>query len=209
MVTVRTEGRSRLGGWILALSPLLFALVIVPLWVPIWSGTDARLLDEFTPEHLGTVAGFWIAYHLAWPLVFATGAFAVIRLAGAVEGERSRGLVRAVTVASVLSVLAGVALAAIRIPMLGHDGAVLADHALFGMTDLLSLSTVWFAILAVGLLGAALFVTGTLRRTGAVVAVVCLPYLLLDIVTWGGGPPFVLAFLWLAIGVAWLRRRVA
>jgi hypothetical protein len=48
-----------------------------------------------------------------------------------------------------------------------------------------------------------------LRRSGLVVAVVGALYVVADVITGGGFPPFVVSLLWLVIGVALLRRRVS
>jgi xanthine/uracil permease len=60
--------------------------------------------------------------------------------------------------------------------------------------------------MAVLLTGVALHRTGVLRRVGLVVAVLAGAILLLDALT-RGFPPFVVALLWLTVGIALLRRR--
>jgi hypothetical protein len=183
----------RRAGWVLALTPVPFAAA-----AGCAVALDLGPLQDVTAARLGEVAAGWVAFHLAFVVAIAAGAWGL----GVVHrGNRVSSLLAGAAVAAVVT-------AALRVAMLGAGGGRLGDLPTFEVALAGSLLAVWLATAATVLTGAALRRIAGLRRVGGIVAVVAALYLLADIVTGGGFPPFVVSLLWLVLGVSVLVRRV-
>jgi hypothetical protein len=116
-------------------------------------------------------------------------------------------LAAASQIAVVVSVLAVVAVLVLRLVAVGFSEARLGDNDAYNWSLVGSYVSTWAAAVATVLTGLALRVSGLLRRTGLVVAVLSAAFLALDAAT-RAVAPWLFAFLWLAMGVGLLRRRV-
>lgn len=72
----------------------------------------------------------------------------------------------------------------------------------------LSHAAIWSGAIATALCALGLRITGALRRIGLVVSVLAGLFVLADVAT-RSFPPFVVALLWLALGIGLLRGGVA
>ncbi len=202
-----TPRRARPGAWLLALSPLPFVAWLVAV-VTVMSGPGVTESADLTREQMASIRGGW---SLIWPLyavaviVGCAGTALLNRTLLGTPGHRWAVLSQVACGISTVAILANLVLSEVAG---GFTEARLGLNGAFDAALVASYAAIWAAAAAVLLTGVALRAGGVLRRTGPVVAVVAGVFLLLDVLT-RGFPPFVVAFLWLAVGVALLRRRVA
>jgi hypothetical protein len=199
LVVPVTRRRLRVAGWMLVLSPLVFALWVAAI-ASAMSGTGVDTSADLTPAQMSTIRVGWL---LAWPLyaiAVSVGAAGVALANRASTG--ARWLVVASQVASGLSVAAILVDLVLNESMVNFTGARLGDSGAYGPALAMSYLAIWSAVVAVALCGLALR-----TRAGVVVAVVGGLLVLVDMAT-RMFPPFVVAILWLVIGVGVLRRRV-
>jgi hypothetical protein len=95
----------------------------------------------------------------------------------------------------------------LRLAAIGFSEAHLGDNNAYTWSLAASYVSTWAAAVATVLTGLAPRTSGLLRRTGLVIAVLGALFLALDVAT-RAVPPWLFAFLWLAVGVGLLRRRV-
>jgi hypothetical protein len=195
--TAPTTGLRR-PAWLLALSPLGFVVLIVAGSAMIPPG----LFDEITPAALATFGGGWIAFHALLVLAIAWGCAGVALVGAALR----RPLGTAAAAAAALAVLLEIGCAVVRSTMVTSTAPTLGQDGRAGTALLLSLLAVWVAYVATALCGLALRASGTLRRTGLIVAVLAVALLAVDIPTSGSIPPFAAALLWTTLGIGLLRR---
>lgn len=199
MTITLSSTATRRTAWMLALSPLAFVVLVATVLA-----IDSGPMSELSAARLANIAGMWIAYHVVYLVAVVWGAWCLVRLDRTLSGP----LPRISGVFAVLGVLAGVALAVVRIAMLGAGSGRIGDLGTFPVASVLSMLAVWCVAVATVLTAVALSTEGMLRRTGLVVAVLGGLYVVADVVSGGGFPPFTVALLWLAVGVALLVRRV-
>lgn len=206
--TAVARQRLRLAGWLLALSPVAFAVVTVA-WGATFADTGVDNYTLLTPEQLADIRLGWIVLWAVYAAAVLVGAVAMAALNQALRGTPARALANASQVAvavSVASMLTGLVL---RYAVLGFTEARLELNSLHDAAYWTSLLAIWSAAVAVALTGIGLRTSGVLRRTGLVVALIAAGYVLVDVVlTRGELPPFVIALLWLPLGIGLLRRRV-
>lgn len=199
--------RTRLGAWLLALSPLPFVAWLIAV-VTVMSGPGVTDSADLTREQMASIRGGW---WLIWPLYAAAvivggvGMTLLNRTLRETPGQRWSVLSQVACGISVVAILANLVLSEVAG---GFTEARLGLNRAFDASLVASYASIWAAAVAVLLTGIALRASGVLRRAGPVVAVIAGVFLLLDVLT-RGFPPFFVALLWLAVGVALLRRRVA
>lgn len=102
--------------------------------------------------------------------------------------------------AGVLGIGAAIAQLVIPPATTGFDAATFGDTRAYANYFAASCLSIWLAIAAVVLVALGLRHTGIRRRAMIILTAVCVGYLIVDIATRGGVPPFALAFVWLALG---------
>lgn len=193
---------------ILITSPAGFAIVVVATVLIVASSRVVSLPDvtsaEFA-ESLGLIIGRGVTYLIA----ISWGAVGMGLLARRVVAEGgSRPLAVGSLVCTGLSVLAAAGQVVIPLTAVGFTASRYAETPAFDWQLWSSLLAIWCAILALAL--AALAVRGLGIRTTAmlILALVSAAYLIVDVTTRGGFPPFVIALLWLAFGLCLRTSRV-
>ncbi len=164
-------------------------------------------LDPATSRQLAASAVDYIVFHLVFLVAVSLGVGGLAALANVLRGTDAR-LLAWVTLASALVAIAvNLLLTIVRLTLIGgFEEATLGQNDTFQWTSW-AFDNVLSPLLAFPTLVAsiALFTTGILRRTGLVVGILSGILFVLAFVT--GYPPFVFAFLWLALGIGLLRRK--
>lgn len=187
---------------ILISSPVAFVLVVAVTMAIVTTAGLASLADITPAEFSG---GLWaiVARGATYVVAVAWGATGTVLLTRRLTaGETAaRTLALATALAAALSVLAAVGQVVIPLMALGFQEARFGDTRFSDWLLISSILAIWFAIVATGL------AAWTVRRRGVrpgamlVITVICGVYLVADIATRGGFPPFVIAFVWLAMGL--------
>ncbi|PWJ49874.1 hypothetical protein SAMN06264364_12440 [Quadrisphaera granulorum] len=197
----------RTGGWLLIAS--LPAFVLVPVVnVAVLSGAGIGPFSDITRDQMNQLGNQWalVVLTVLLAMVIGNAGVSVVALTlrdprGGPRGARQPVLAAA---AAVLAVAGGVVDAVLRIAAAGFDGARLGDDGLFRAAELASNVAFSASAAAIVLLAAAFSVTGIHRTTGTVVGALGTVVLLVSVVAYAFVPPFVLALLWLPLGVVWL-----
>ncbi len=197
---------TRWGAWLLAVSPAFFVLVVVTN-VATFASAGIGRFEDITREQMNALGLGWALANTLFPLAFVLGSTGLALLAGT--------LARRVRVARIwawgafAAAIATIALflpyAPLRIAAAGFREARLGDNVLYTVWDPAGYIATDAAILAIVLLSVALFV-GTPHRTAALVIGILGIVLLIAAVLMLPLPPFVISFLWCALGIVWLRR---
>lgn len=197
---------ARLGGWLLALSPLAFVLVVlVNVWAFATAGIGAFV--DIAPAQMARIRPAWIASVVMVFLANGIGTVGTMLVARALVPTRARRLA-IVTIAVAVPVLTvGLADTGLRIAASWSTEPRLGDNGLYALSDgMLSGSVLAATVLAVVLLAATMYVSGRHRVAGVVVGVVAVVAFVISIAANDYTPPFVVALLWCPLGIAWLRR---
>lgn len=210
MATVRTtpvriSPAGRVGGWLLALSPLGFVVVVASM-AGIFASAGIGAFAEITRAQMDALGAGWAiaqalvalaesivclgAMLVAWTFVRTQGAGRT--LAGAVLGSGA-----AVIVLVGLGLWNGIAVASFTTPTLGED-----PRWTGGVPLVLSFG---LAVLQLVLLAALLWVSRARRVTGLVLGILGLVVLGVVVAAVDFVPPFVLALLACPMGISWLR----
>lgn len=200
--TTRPTVRRSRAGLILILSPLAFAVVVITL-LTASSGSGAEDAADITPAIMAEIGPSWIGLWIIFALAVtfgSTGMFLLFR-------SRPAALARAAVAATVLSVVCTVVQAGLKISLVDFSADRLGSMTQYNVALEVSLVSFWLGFAAVVCGGLALRRSGELPRTGLVVAVVAALLGIVDIAGHGVVPPFVLSFLWLAIGIGVLKAR--
>jgi len=202
------EAPSRLSriGWLLALSPVL-SLAWVAAVVTTMSHSGVDQAADLAQGQMDAIRVGWGVQWTLYALVVIVISVGLARLNGVLRAQVA-GLALASQIAVVISVLAVVAVLVLRLVAIGFTEARLGDNDAYTWSLAASYVCTWAAAVATVLTGLALRTSGLLRRTGLVVAVLGAVFLALDVAT-RAVPPWLFAFLWLAVGIGLLRRRVA
>lgn len=205
-------GGGRIGGWLLALSPLSFAGLAL-MWLTVMSQVAARLpagaaQADITREVMDETRGLWIIgfvlSDVLSSVVIVGATLLALTLTKALAGT-GRTLATVAVAVGVL-VLVGyavdlslsIAASNFTTARVGEDPAYQFSNALFP----------WIfgsAFLQLALLSAALWTTRLRPVAGLVLGILSLVALILTIVTGGYVPPFVLGLIGCPIGISWLR----
>jgi hypothetical protein len=196
--------RLRTPAWLLTLSPLGFVVVVAAGAATfVASGIDDTA--RMTPAQMADIRTAWMLFWPVYAAAVGVGAAGLILLGRALPG----GLAKATQVAAGLSVVSILGNVVLNWSMLGFDQPELGRHPGYDTSIFLSILAIWLGAVGAGLAGLALRRAGILRRTGIVVAIVAAVHVVVEAtLTQGAIPPFVVSFLWLALGIGLLRRRV-
>ncbi|MFF5290277.1 hypothetical protein [Paractinoplanes globisporus] len=195
-----TEAPSRLSriGWLLALSPAL-SLVWVTAVVTTMSRSGVDQAADLTQGQMDAIRVGWAVQWVLYAVVVIVISAGLAEL-NRVLRRQAAGLAVASQIAVVVSVLAVVAVLALRLAAIGFSEAHLGDNDAYTRSLAASYVCTWAAAVATVSTSLALRTSGLLRRTGSIVAVLSAVFLALDVATLAV-PPWLFAFLWLAIGV--------
>jgi hypothetical protein len=202
---IQTPSRLRRIGWLLALSPVS-SLVWVAAVVTTMSRSGVDQAADLTQGQMDAIRIGWAVQWMLYAVVVIVISAALASLNRILQAQ-APGLAVAAQIAAVVSILAVVAVLVLRLAAIGFSGPRLGDNNAYTWSLAASYVSTWAAAATTVLTGLALRISGLLRRTGLIVAVLCAAFLALDIVT-RAVPPWLFTFLWLAAGVGLLRRRV-
>ncbi len=197
----------RRAAWWLVLSPPAF-VVWLALVIATIAGTGVESSADLTRQQMDTIRIGWAVVWPAYTAAVMIGAVGMALLDRALRGTTARRWATAsqvLTAVSVVAILANLVLSELSA---GFTESRLGRSSLYETALVTSYVAIWAALLALVLTGVALHRTAVLRRTGLVLGVASGAILLLDALT-RGFPPLVVALLWLAIGIALLRRRTS
>lgn len=200
--TTRPVVRRSRAGLILALSPLGFAVLVVTLLTAVSnSGVDDSAY--ITPAIMADIRTQWIGLWIVSPLALifgSTGMYLLFR-------SRPAALARGAVVATVLSMACAIVNAGLNLSLTGFSAGRLGSMTRYDVALEVNLVSFWLGWVALICGGIALRRGGELRRTGLVVAILAALLGIVDVAGHGAIPPFVLSFLWLALGIGLLRSR--
>lgn len=187
---------------LLITSPAGFVLVVA-VTLAIVSATPVIALSQVTSAVFAANLGLIVVRGLCYLLAIAWGAAGISLVAHRLlpEGGTARALGGGSLAFGALSVLA--AAGQIVVPLLanGFTEATYGDTAANGWQQGTSMAAIWFAVVAAGLAALGLRAANVRPVAMLTIALICLAYLIADVTTRGGFPPFVIAFVWLAMGL--------
>ncbi|WP_298130805.1 hypothetical protein [Micropruina sp.] len=194
----------KVGGWLLALSPLYFVILIaVNVWA--FSANRIGLFVDITREQMDAIILNWVLANAIVTLTWLAGALGVVLISRVLLSGAARrwaALSVGVTVAAALAYLVSLVL---RLTAVGFTGSRLGDDPSYALSEQIVNRVGWFgALIGVGLLCVALAVSRTRRVTGIVVGSASAVVLLLSVLAYDLTPPFLFGLLWTPIGITWL-----
>lgn len=195
---------ARAGAWMLAVSPAYFVLVVVAN-VGVLAANRIGLFEDITRAQMDALGFGWVLVNAFYPLAFILGGIGVALAAASLA---TKGISRPWSWSALIAALVAAALylpyAPLRIAAMGFTEDRLGDNALYTFWDPMAYAGNCVVIAATVLLCVALF-TGTVRRRAAlVIGSLTLVYLIAALAQLPL-PPFVISFLWCALGIVWLR----
>ncbi|ALJ20430.1 hypothetical protein AOA12_11145 [Microbacterium sp. No. 7] len=211
----RTVTGGRAGGWLMALSPLGFAALIVLMAGVFGRTIGTSTFAEITRTQMDALGGAWAANRAIVAAAFGIvviGAGLVAWAHRNASPPAARAVARATVVlaavnlaAGVLGLVDGLAAESFTTTTLGEDPAWMRSEALlpwaFGAI-----------VVQILLLCVLLWLSRTRRKTGLVMGVLSLAVLIVVAFAAAFVPPFVVALLACPIGISWLagqRRRAS
>ena len=201
--SVSGVSRLRLAGILLIATLFLYATVIVFTVTRVFSRFPNGL-DLLTPIDMMTFRGDFVLFHLLALVAAGAGTGGLAVSATSLLTTRARTWAQIALICAVAAFAAVLLAVAARFTLLNFTEPTLGESATWQWTTWI------FDDIAAPLQGLATLVTSValsvsdvLRRTGLVVAVLSGIVLVLAFVA--GFPPFVFAFLWLALGIGLLR----
>jgi len=196
-----TVGRSRTG-LILALSPLPFAVLVITLLTAV-AASGVEDSGDITPAIMTDIRLQWIGVWIVYPLALIFGSVGMFRLFRSRRGALARGAL----VATCLSVGCMLVSTALNLSLTGFSAERLGAVTRYDVALEVSLVSFWLAWVALICGGLALRLSGVLRRTGLVVAILAALLGIVDVAGHGAVPPFVVSFLWLTLGIGLIKAR--
>ncbi|MET0735237.1 MAG: hypothetical protein ABWY55_06305 [Microbacterium sp.] len=194
---------ARWGAWMLAVSPAYFVLVVITN-ISVLAANDIPPFVDITREQMDRISTGWILLSVLYCVAFILGGIGVALLGTALaRGRISRWWAWAATVVAIGSVVLYLPYAPFRIAAMAFTEDRLGDNRWYTFWEPMSYLGMDLAITATAFLCAALFAGTVRRRTGLVVGVIAVVYLVAAIAL--PMPPFVISFLWCALGIVWLR----
>ena len=204
--TISTAKRLKSSGWLLSLSPLSFVLVVVTAIVTLFSN-NIGLFDDITPQQMSNIRVGWVIFHFFFALAFAVGGSGLVLLSKALMSTPARVLALATVMCVFLAIASVVAFFAVRSSFVNFTAPKLALASGYKLSNNLVLASQYLITAATVLAGVGLSLSGILRRTGLVVSIMAALYGVADISGVLVLPPFVIALLWLVLGIALVRRK--
>ena len=224
----RALGRFRPGPALLVTSPLAFAAAVALTLIAV-SASGVPMMSDASSAQFDETLALFVIRGAVFLLAFVWGGLGVAVVArrlltdpwnpGGREGPEpiptmtvgglTWALGLAALIAVALSVVAGLAQAILPLFASGFSEPTFGDTWVFGAYYAASLLACELAVVAVGLVSLAVRAAGLRPRFTTVLALVSLAYVVVDLTTRGGVPPFGVAFLWLALGVGLRASRVS
>ncbi len=203
------RGRFGIAPRLLATSPIGFVVVVVTtLGALAVSGVE--MLSEADPAQFASAAAVIAGRNIVYLLAMVWGTAGVVLVARRLlaDGGPGRSVATTAIAACGVSLLAGAAQIAIPLLAIGFSQPRFGDTASYDAYFGASLISIWTGVVAVLLVALAARAAGVRRTFTLVLAVVCAAYLVVDLTTRGGIPPFAIAVVWLALGVGLRASRV-
>jgi hypothetical protein len=192
----------RLPTLLLLASPLAFIAVIV---TAITGFSHVGVFEEITPEQIQSIRLVWGLFNTLGALAILLAMGGVVALSRSLKNTTARFLAWISMGCGLVVIAACVLFIILRISVVNFQESSLGINPSYQVSDLIFVNIVGpISMLATACISTSLFVTGLLRRTGMVVAVLASILLILAIVR--QFPPFVFSFVWLILGVALLLR---
>lgn len=200
-----TTAPDRRGARLLAYSPLGF-VAVVAAGIATFVRSDVPDTALLTPDKMETMTASWVGFWTLYAAALLVGAAGVLLVVRGLRGTLARAARTAVagSIASVLGMLV------LDLVLLGSDRPLLGDHPGYDASIWLSMIACWTGALAAGFAGLEFRRLGVVPRAGLAAAILAGAYTLVDlVVTRGALPPFTASIVWLVLGAALLRSRVA
>jgi hypothetical protein len=166
-------------------------------------------LGPLTPQQMQTSPGVYLFFQLIFLLPVLLGVVGIFTLFNPLKETKSRTVAWLMLACTIVAIALVLVLVALRLSLVGFTDATLGENSLWKSTSWAFDHLVGPAMaIATLMTGIALFISGTLRRTGLVVAILSAA---LGIMAIFGAilPPAVLGLMWLALGIGLLRRKDA
>lgn len=199
------SGSSRLGGWLLTLSPIWYVGLIATMLL----GFLPHGIPEFeliTRAQMDVIRGAWITHAVVLGVATATAPAGAVLVVRCLRAGRARPFALAAIVAAALSIALAAINTTLRIIASGFTTPALGDDAAYRLGEgVVYFASFALAVLAVALTAAVFVVSGARRRTGIVVGAIGFVVLVLAIIAPAIVPPFVVGLLAMPLGIAWLR----
>lgn len=189
---------------------LIGFVLLVAATLGLLAASGVELLSAATPTQFAAVVALVSGRGVVYLLAMCWGAAGVALVARRLLLDGGSGRVPAIgaLVFSGLSVLAAACQVVLPWLAVGFSAATFGDTGTYDVFYGTSLATIWAAVVAAGCLSVAARAAGVRPGFMLVVALVCAAYLVVDVTTRGGVPPFGIAFVWLALGIGLRASRV-
>jgi hypothetical protein len=186
----------------LALAPVPFVVLVVTVLTTSAASGVADIAD-LTPAMMAGIRPQWIGLWIVYSIALIFGSIGMYRVFRPLPGL----LARTVPAATVLSVVCILASSALYLSLTGFSADRLGSLTRYDVALEVNLVSFWLAWVALVCGGIALRRIGVLGRSGLVIAVLAAVLGILDVAGHGAVPPFVVSFLWLALGISLLKFR--
>lgn len=207
--TETDEKLGRVGGWLMALSPVGYGILVASMAAIFASTVGMGSFDEITRTQMDALGGSWLAARVlvaAATLVVIVGAALVAWTLRHTEPSAA-GLARASLVLAAVNAIATIADVALGAAVMGFTTATLGEDPLSRLSSALLPWTFGAVILQLLLLCAVLWVSRVRPITGLAMGVLSFVVLVVTVFAADSVPPFVVALLACPIGISWLRGR--
>ncbi|GAA2972526.1 hypothetical protein JOD63_000121 [Microbacterium terrae] len=188
----------------LAVSPLYFVLLVVTN-VGVLASNGIGMFEDITRAQMDALGFGWVLVSTFYPLAFILGGVGVILCAVSLTGlPGARGWSWSAATAAALAVVLHLPIAPLRIAAMGFTEDRLGDNAAYVLWDPVGYIANYIIIASTILLCVAVFVGTAHKRAGMVIGGLTAVYLVAGLAQLPL-PPFVISFLWAALGIVWLR----
>jgi hypothetical protein len=206
----RNEYRSlRLPAWMLALSLLPFIAVVASGLIGFIGKLPVGMrFDEITPQIMAVIQTPWILINLFIGIAVLNGTLAGSIIAYAARRTPARPWMISVIIANFLAVTFTIIGMILRLFVIHFNEATLGDTSIFKFASTVGYIGNPLIFLATLLLCVGLAVSGMLRKTGMVVGAISSLLFVLSYfpAVSNSVPPFIIAFLWMPIGIGLLLK---
>jgi hypothetical protein len=189
---------------------LIGFVLLVATTLALLAASGVSVLSEATPAEFAAAVGLVSGRGAIYLLAMCWGAAGVVLVARRLLLDGGAGRIPALgaLVFSGFSVLAAACQVVLPWFAVGFSAGTFGDTSTYDLFYATSLATIWAAVVAAGCLAVAARAAGVRPGFMLVVAIVCAAYLVVDVTTRGGVPPFGIAFVWLALGIGLRASRV-
>jgi hypothetical protein len=199
----------RLPAWMLALSLLPFIAVVASGLIGFIGNLPVGMrFDKITPPIMAAIQTPWILINLFIGVAVLNGTLAGIIIAYATREKQARPWMIGAIIVNSLALTIAIINMLLRMSVINFNEATLGDSSIFKFASTLGYIGNPLIFLATLLLCVGLAVSGMLRKTGMVIgAISSLLFILAYVPAVSDSmPPFIIAFLWMPIGIALLLK---